>query len=964
MINLLRGMLACGLILVLAGVARSGELIVDQKNARADDKNPGTLELPFKTIQAALDKAQPGDTVQVRGGVYHESVKFKHSGTNDAGVILERDFDLNAIRWITLEAYKDEHVALDGSVAIPAGKWELVKGCKNTYSAPFPLTEPWGPTMVREGDIIIKKVLDPKSVDRPVPVMPGDGPADKGCYYDYKQARLFVNMAGRVPGKDGEVRAAQLNLGVFAANQSYIRIRKLEIRHFSDVAIDLNASREFMVEDNYVHDCHSFVFGQPTTGGMIRRNTFADTFTGGGLSLSYAHGTIVEGNIIRGFHAECGWMGGGVICNKAFGLVIRHNIFVGDDVVTGAAVWPDCGAFGIAIYGNTIYRIGFSGVYIEAETQGASVFWNTAFDCSGQGICFRTNRSNTCFENYVFGNHGGGLSISWCATGVANMMMRNWVIDNDGPGAALTEVEPLKFPPPDPSKAEVIHVFKFNMDPPKSTPHVLDHNVYKLRPDSSLFRYENKLYKDIAPVRSELGQEMHGEVVKDFDPASLGLVTFRVPGTKKSWEPVPMFGNPHSGRSVDSMPLEERYFWRQGTFRGAEAGGWGSGPFDSATRANSDGYLRVQGEYSNDFPGHARPDGICCLQVGSLAGKTMSADGLGYWSVDLPTVDGAQIDLSLWIRAHEIKPVNGNGGLFALAEFCDETGQNVTRQFLAGAEDGQKAVGADWTLGTYAYRKLAVMVTAPKGARWFKLGFGLRNCSGWAAFDEMDIQTRPGTPEKEAPKAPPPIDTVKFVWTPCDLTGLLNRPLTDEVDNDGKGGWTDQGPTMDLRDLRAGDCVFNNVAFRVAKGNACFIMKNKMRPSQNLPDGGKVDFKGKADVLAFLHSGGWLAAGVRHATYVIHYADGQTAEIPVIAGKNIFDWTTPPTAMEGLKYDPALGFTQHATAVAVPAFVFGHVWMTLWKNPHPDKQIVSLEVKGANEGIPGLIAVSRGIMKK
>jgi hypothetical protein len=168
---------------------------------------------------------------------------------------------------------------------------------------------------------------------------------------------------------------------------------------------------------------------------------------------------------------------------------------------------------------------------------------------------------------------------------------------------------------------------------------------------------------------------------------------------------------------------------------------------------------------------------------------------------------------------------------------------------------------------------------------------------------------------------------------------------------------------MDLRDLRAGDCVFNDVAFRVAEGKACFIMKNKMRPSENLPAGGKVDLKIKADVLAFLHSGGWLTPGVRHATYVIHYADGQNVEIPVIAGNNIFDWTTPPTALEGLKYDPALGFTQHATSVAVPAFVFGHVWMTLWKNPYPDKQIATLEIKGANEGIPGLIAVSRGVAR-
>jgi len=168
---------------------------------------------------------------------------------------------------------------------------------------------------------------------------------------------------------------------------------------------------------------------------------------------------------------------------------------------------------------------------------------------------------------------------------------------------------------------------------------------------------------------------------------------------------------------------------------------------------------------------------------------------------------------------------------------------------------------------------------------------------------------------------------------------------------------------MDLRNLLAGDYTWNDVAFRVEKGNACFIMKNKHRPSDNLPESGKVALKGKADVLAFLHSGGWIDADVREATYIIHYADGTKAEIPIIGGKNILDWTTPPDRADEIKYDPTLGLLLPATSVPSPQFVHVTVWMLLWKNPHPDKDLSSLEIKGANEGVPGLLGVSRGQKK-
>ena len=124
---------------------------------------------------------------------------------------------------------------------------------------------------------------------------------------------------------------------------------------------------------------------------------------------------------------------------------------------------------------------------------------------------------------------------------------------------------------------------------------------------------------------------------------------------------------------------------------------------------------------------------------------------------------------------------------------------------------------------------------------------------------------------------------------------------------------------MDLRNLHAGDYTCNGVVLRVAKGNACFIMKNKYRPSQNLPAGGRVELQGKADVLAVLHSGAWIESGVRQATYVIHYADGSKVEIPVVGGKNILDWTAAANRAGELKYDPALGLLSPALSVPSPS---------------------------------------------
>jgi hypothetical protein len=51
--------------------------------SRGDDKNPGDIENPFRTVQKAADLMVAGDTCFVREGVIRETIKLTKSGTVD-----------------------------------------------------------------------------------------------------------------------------------------------------------------------------------------------------------------------------------------------------------------------------------------------------------------------------------------------------------------------------------------------------------------------------------------------------------------------------------------------------------------------------------------------------------------------------------------------------------------------------------------------------------------------------------------------------------------------------------------------------------------------------------------------------------------------------------------------------------------------------------------------------------------
>jgi Right handed beta helix region len=76
------------------------------------DGNPGTLTQPLQTIQNAANRAQPGDTIFIRGGTYHETVVPARSGSSSEP--------------ITYAPYENESVVISGADVVAAENWTQV----------------------------------------------------------------------------------------------------------------------------------------------------------------------------------------------------------------------------------------------------------------------------------------------------------------------------------------------------------------------------------------------------------------------------------------------------------------------------------------------------------------------------------------------------------------------------------------------------------------------------------------------------------------------------------------------------------------------------------------------------------------------------------------------------------------------------------------------------------------------
>lgn len=223
-------------------------------------------------------------------------------------------------------------------------------------------------------------------------------------------------------------------------------------------------------------------------------------------------------------------------------------------------------------------------------------------------------------------------------------------------------------------------------------------------------------------------------------------------------------------------------------------------------------------------------------------------------------------------------------------------------------------------------------------------------------------------------------DRPQFEYFPVDLTAKANMGYYDQTANDGAGGWTDQGDN-DMRfflinhlgregGLESGmeteaevfpeKVILEGRPFwlgdpRKQEGKSIISLRGQANGAKLPAAVRSIPVGRKAEFLWFLQASAWASPSKQEvARYVFHYADGSETAFPIRQGVEVSEW-----------WDPQLvsGATLAWTGKNLNHSPVG-IYAAQWKNPHPEKEIASLDVIGDLSPTQFvLLAVTGGVEK-
>jgi hypothetical protein len=306
--------------------------------------NACTLAAPC-SLPEGLSRAQPGDQVVLRGGVYHQGdLALPRSGTAGAPIVIR--------------GYPDENAVLDGADPATFSWTHMGDGIyRTTVNAPDPHL------IVADGERLLpyQSLSDLELLAWGVP----------GFYAT--DTTVYVHLAGNGDPNSVAMAVARYNRAFYVA-QDHVAFLDLTFRHYGQgshaKAIYLDGA-----SDNLVQGC-TFALNDLGIGvkrashrNVIQDSQFYDTIFDWPWDAFYAGIALSSGGIT--FYDPA----------TGRGNVIRRNTF--HDLFDGFGVCPSSTA-GVTnetdVYHNLVYRAGDDGMETDGQCSNVRIWGNTFHD--------------------------------------------------------------------------------------------------------------------------------------------------------------------------------------------------------------------------------------------------------------------------------------------------------------------------------------------------------------------------------------------------------------------------------------------------------------------------------------------------------------------------------------------------------------------------------------------------------
>ena len=451
---------------------------VSQKHPKANDNNPGTQELPWKTISRAAATLAPGERVIVLEGVYRERVSPARGGDGP-----------NAM--ITYEAAPRQKVVLRGSERF-TGKWvpsaePSNENAKRLWTAEIPenVTEGINPfalknvppvpylasTTAARGRKDKMRTKPPYSLTQGLVLQDGRRMRQVGDYKDLSAEagscwvadggkRLHIRPFGDIDPNQADFELTA-RVHVFAPEKdglAFVRFKGFIVENVAGVfpfpqygAVSAMQGHHWIFEDNTIRQInavgidfgHRHGFRYPRTfdsdpagiGHIIRRNRFEDCGMCSMQGLGLIEGLVEDNVTIRiGWQDNYPWYeSAGIKLHYCHHTLVRRNLAL--DSIGSPGIWVDHSNYNTRCTQNVVCGTDMMGFFFEGSQYHNMVDHNVIWNCKTYGVyqhdCDRlvvaNNLIGECGKEPIRMQGGGGKRI---IGGRVTTCKRNRVVGN------------------------------------------------------------------------------------------------------------------------------------------------------------------------------------------------------------------------------------------------------------------------------------------------------------------------------------------------------------------------------------------------------------------------------------------------------------------------------------------------------------------------------------------------------